>query len=185
MKGYRYDNGNVFLQRRIIEKVTGMTFQDFVTKNIIKPLKMTNSVFDAKSGYKNRTSCYDMDNVRCPEMEFISGWLWLDINDMYKWIEAMNYNRLISRKSFETLLNNPYAKEEGGSLGNYSENEKLQRHNGISHKFESILLNDMKNDIIVILASNNLNKVYSLGYTIRDIMLGKAYEIPKNLFTER
>ncbi|AQX52753.1 serine hydrolase [Elizabethkingia anophelis] len=178
-KGYRYDNGNVFLQRRIIEKVTGMTFQDFVTKNIIKPLKMTNSVFDAKSGYKNRISCYDMDNVRCPEMEFISGWLWLDINDMYKWIEAMNYNRLISRKSFETLLNNPYAKEEGGSLGSYFENEKLQRHNGISHKFESILLNDMKNDIIVILASNNLNKVYSLGYIIRDIMLGKAYEIPK------
>ena len=178
-KGYRYDNGNVFLQRRIIEKVTGMTFQDFVTKNIIKPLKMTNSVFDAKPGYKNRTSCYDMDNVRCPEMEFISGWLWLDINDMYKWIGAMNHNRLISRKSFETLLNNPYAKEEGGSLGRFYEEYELQRHNGISHKFESILLNDMKNDVIVILASNNLNKVWDLGHIIHNLMLGKAYEIPK------
>ncbi|WP_410221481.1 serine hydrolase [Pedobacter sp.] len=178
-KGYRYDNGNVFLQRRIIEKITGMTFQDFVTKNIIKPLKMTNSVFDPKFGYKNRTSCYDMDNVRCPEVEFISGWLWLDVNDMYKWIDAMNRNRLISRKSFETLLNNPYAKEEGGSLGRYYEEDELQRHNGVSYKFESILLNDMKNDVIVILASNNLNKVYSLGHTIRDIMLGKAFEIPK------
>ncbi len=178
-KGYRYDNGNVFLQRRIIEKVTGMTFQDFVTKNILKPLKMTNSIFDAKSDYKNRTSCYDMDNVRCLEMKFISGWLWLDINDMYKWIDAMNHNRLISKKSFETLLNNPYAKEEGGSLGLYTEKDELQRHNGISYKFESILLNDMKNDVVIILASNNLNKVYSLGYTINDIMLGKAYEIPK------
>lgn len=178
-KGYRYDNGNVFLQRRIIEKVTGVTFQDFVTKNIIRPLKMTNSIFDAKSGYKNRTSCYDMDHVRCPELEFISGWLWLDINDMYKWIDAMNHNRLISRKSFETLLNNPYAKEEGGSLGRYYEEDELQRHNGISYKFESILLNDIKNDFIVILASNNLNKVYSLGHTIRDIILGKTYEIPK------
>lgn len=178
-KGYRYDNGNVFLQRRIIEKVTGMTFQDFVAKNIIKPLKMTNSVFDAKSGYTNRTSCYDMDNVRCPEMEFISGWVWLDINDMYKWIDAMNHNRLISGKSFETLLNNPYAKEEGASLGRYYEEDELQRHNGISYKFESLLLNDMKNDVIVILASNNRNKVWDLGHTIRDIMLGKAYEIPK------
>ncbi len=172
-------NGNVFLQRRIIEKITGMTFQDFVTKNIIKPLKMTNSVFDAKSGYKNRTSCYDMDNVRCPEMEFISGWLWLDTNDMYKWIDAMNHNRLISRKSFETLLNNPYAKEEGGSLGRYYEEDELQRHNGISYKFESLMLNDMKNDVIVILASNNRNKVWDLGHTIRDIMLGKSFEIPK------
>ncbi|OPB94416.1 serine hydrolase domain-containing protein [Elizabethkingia ursingii] len=178
-KGYRYDNGNVFLQRRIIEKVTGMTFQDFVIKNMIKPLKITNSVFDAKPGYKNRTSCYDMDNARCPEMEFISGWLWLDINDMYKWIEEMNHNRLISRKSFETLLNNPYAKEEGGSLGRFYEEDKLQIHNGISHKFESILLNDMKNDVIVILASNNLNKVWDLGHIIHNLMLGKAYEIPK------
>lgn len=178
-KGYRYDNGNVFLQRRIIEKVTGMTFQDFVTKDMLQPLKMTNSVFDAKSGYTNRTSCYDMDNVRCPEMEFISGWVWLDINDMYKWIDAMNHNRLISRESFETLLNNPYAKEEGGSLGRFYEEDGLQRHNGISYKFESLLLNDMKNDVIVILASNNRNKVWDLGHTIRDIILEKAYEIPK------
>ncbi|MGV0755639.1 serine hydrolase [Empedobacter brevis] len=178
-KGYRYDNGNVFLQRRIIEKVTGMTFQDFVTKDMLQPLKMTNSVFDAKSGYTNRTSCYDMDNVRCSEMEFISGWVWLDINDMYKWIDAMNHNRLISRESFETLLNNPYAKEEGGSLGRFYEEDGLQRHNGISYKFESLLLNDMKNDVIVILASNNRNKVWDLGHTIRDIILEKAYEIPK------
>lgn len=98
---------------------------------------------------------------------------------MYKWIEAMNHNRLISRKSFETLLNNPYAKEEGGSLGRFYEEDELQRHNGISHKFESILLNDMKNDVIVILASNNLNKVWDLGHIIHNLMLGKAYEIPK------
>ncbi|MBP2614944.1 serine hydrolase domain-containing protein [Chryseobacterium jejuense] len=176
---YRYDNGNVFLQRRIIEKVTGMSFQQFVIKNIVKPLKMTNSVFDPTFGSTNRTSCYDVDNVRCPELKFISGWLWVDINDLYKWIEAMNSNRLISKKSFQTLLNNPYAKEEGGSLGRYFEKEDLQRHNGVSYKFESIFLNDFKNNITIILVSNNLNRVWDLGYTIHNLMLGKDYEIPK------
>lgn len=176
---YKYDNGNVFLQRRIIEKVTGMSFQQFVIKNIVKPLKMTNSVFDPKAGSKNRTSCYDFDNVRCPEMNFISGWLWVDINDFYKWIEAMNSNRLISKESFQTLLNNPYAKDEGGSLGRYFEKEELQRHNGVSYKFESIFLNDFKNNITIILLSNNLNRVWDLGYTIHNLMLGKYYEIPK------
>lgn len=176
---YMYDNGNVFLQRRIIEKVTGMTFQQFVIKNILKPLKMINSVFDPTFGYKNRTSCYDMDNVRCPELKFISGWLWVDINDFYKWTEAMNTNRLISKESFQTLLNNPYAKEEGGSLGRYFEKEDLQRHNGVSYKFESIFLNDFKNNITIILVSNNLNRVWDLGHTIHNLMLGKEYEIPK------
>lgn len=176
---YKYDNGNVFLQRRIIEKVTGVSFEEFVTKNIIRPLKMTNSVFDPKFGFKNRTSCYDMDNLRCPEMNFISGWLWVDINDLYKWIEALNSNRLISKQSFQILLNNPYAKEEGGSLGRYDEKESLQRHNGISYKFESIFLNDFKNNITIILLSNNLNRVWDLGYTVHNLMLGKDYEILK------
>jgi len=176
---YMYDNGNVFLQRKIIEKVAGISFQEFVIKNIIKPLKMTNSVFDPKLGYKNRTSCYDMDNIKCPEMEFISGWLWVDVNDFYKWIEAMNSNRLISKQSFQTLLNNPYAKDEGGSLGRYFDKDDLQRHNGVSYKFESIFLNDFKNNITIILVSNNLNRVWDLGHIIHNLMLGKEYEIPK------
>ena len=176
---YRYDNGNVFLQRRIIEKVTGISFEEFVIKNIVKPLKMTNSVFEPKLGYKNRTSCYDMDNVRCPELKFISGWLWVDINDLYKWIEALNSNRLISKESFQTLLNNPYAVDEGGSLGRYLEKDELQRHNGVSYKFESIFLNDFKNNITIILVSNNLNRVWDLGYIIHNLLLGKEYEIPK------
>jgi len=176
---YLYENSNVFLQRRIIEKISGVSYQEFVTKNIIIPLKMTNSVFDPKFGYKNRTSCYDFDNVRCPELEFISGWLWVDINDLFKWIDAMNANRLITKESFQLLLNNPYAKNEGGSLGRYFEKEELQRHNGVSYKFESIFLNDFKNNITIILLSNNLNRVWDLGHSIHNLMLGKAYEIPK------
>ncbi|WP_223704911.1 serine hydrolase [Flavobacterium potami] len=176
---YRYDNSNVFLQRRIIEKVSGMSYEEFVTKNIIKPLKMTNSVFEPKFGYKNRTSCYDFDNLKCPELEFISGWLWVDINDLYKWIKAMNNNRLISKESFYTLLQNPYAIDEGGSLGRYFEKDELQRHNGVSYKFESIFINDFKNKITIILLSNNLNRVWDLGHIIHNLMLGKEYEIPK------
>ncbi len=178
-KDFRYDNGNVFLQRRIIEKVTGISFEEFVTKNIIEPLKMNNSVFDPKLGYKNRTSCYDIDNVRCPELQFISGWLWVDINDLYKWTFALNTNRLISEESFKTLLKNPYVNDKSSSLGEYFEKDELHRHNGVSYKFESIFLNDIKNNITIILLSNNLNRVWDLGHIIHNLMLGKNYEIPK------
>lgn len=152
---FMYDNSNVFLQRRIIEKVSGMSFEQFVIKNIVEPLKMTNSVFDPKFDYANRTSCYDLDYVKCPEMKFISGWLWVSINDLYKWINAMNSNRLISKESFQTLLKNPYVKGKTSSLGEYFEKDRLQRHNGVSYKFESIFLNDFNNKITIILLSNN------------------------------
>lgn len=174
-----YDNSNVFLQRRIIEKVSGQSFEGFVIENIVKPLKMTNSVFDPKEDYKNRTSCYNLDKVKCPEMSFISGWLWTDINDLYKWIKAMNSNVLISKKSFQTLLKNPYAQDRASSIGEYLEEDKIQRHNGISFKFESIFLNDFKDNSTIILLSNNRNRVWDLGHTIHDIMMGKSYTIPK------
>ena len=44
--GYLYSNNNVFVQRRIIEKITGKTFNEFVEHNILQPLGMNNSVFD-------------------------------------------------------------------------------------------------------------------------------------------
>lgn len=176
---FMYDNSNVFLQRRIIEKVTGVSFEQFVIKNIIKPLKMKNSVFDPQLGYINRISCYDFDKIRCPEIKFISGWLWVDINDLYKWIKAMNSNRLISKESFQTLLKNPYVIDKTTSLGEYFEKDGLQRHNGVSYKFESIFLNDFKNRITIILLSNNKNKVWDLGHSIHNLMLDKKYEIPK------
>ncbi len=176
---YLYDNSNVFLQRRIIEKVTGNSFQEFVTENIIQPLKMTNVVFDPKADYPNRTSCYDSNKVQCPEMEFISGWLWLDINQLYTWVNAINSNKLISQESFKTLLINPYQKNKASSLGEYFEENQLQRYNGTSYKFRSMLLNDFKNDLTIILLSNNGGLAFELGHMMHNVILGKDFEIPK------
>jgi CubicO group peptidase (beta-lactamase class C family) len=176
---FLYDNSNVFLQRKIVEKVTGQSYNKFIVENIVKPLKMTNSVIDPTADYPNRTSCYDFDNVQCQEMEFISGWLWVDINDLYKWIHAMNTNALISQDSFDILLRNPYINNRTSSLGEYYEEDKLQVHDGSSYKFESIYLNDFKNDVTIILLSNNVNRVRNIGINIYNIMINEPYEILK------
>lgn len=44
-------NSNYFLLARIVEKVSGMSFEDFVSKNFLEPLKMTRTGFsDSFSG---------------------------------------------------------------------------------------------------------------------------------------
>lgn len=43
---YDYNNNNVFLQRRIIEKITKMSFNSFVIKKILKPIGIKNAVVD-------------------------------------------------------------------------------------------------------------------------------------------
>lgn len=176
---FLYDNSNVFLQKRIIEKVTGQSFQKFVRENIINPLNMTNTVFDPTADYPNRTSCYDFNKVQCPEMEFISGWPWLSINDLYTWVDALNSNKLISKESFNVLLINPYVKDRASSLGEYFEKEQLHRHNGTAIKFRSVMLNDFKNELTIILLSNNPSPAVELGHMIHNAVLGKEFEIPK------
>ena len=44
---YAYNNNNVFLQRRIIERITGLSFDDFV-KKLLSPNKITHAVIDPK-----------------------------------------------------------------------------------------------------------------------------------------
>ena len=170
-----YNNYSVFIQQRIIEKVIKQTYKEFVMQNIVKPLGMTSAVFDPNSSHPNRTSCYGLDGNECPELEYISGWLWQDINDLYKWIDAMNKNKIISQKSFDTLFHDPFVKNATPSLGEYFESLELQRHNGGSIKYRSVFLNDFKNDIIIVMLSNKGSNVVRTSARLHNLMLGKPY----------
>ena len=176
---FDYENSNVFLQKRIIEKVTGKSYSKFVTENIINPLKMTNTVFDPEFGYPKRTSCFGSNKRNCPEFEFVSGWPWMNANDLYKWITAMNSNLLITQESFNTLLVNPYVNDKGSSLGQYFKEEQLQQHDGTAINFKSILLNDLKNDFVIILLTNTPGEHFEISYEIRNILLGIGFNVPK------
>lgn len=176
---FRYDNSNVFLQKRIIEKVTKQSFQEFVSQNILKPLKMNNTFFDPEASLKNRTSCYDLDKNSCPKFEFITGWPWMTTNDLNIWINALNTNSIIGQESYSILLENSYVENKTSSLGEYFKKDNLQRHNGISYKFESIILNDKKNDVVIIILSNQRNRIWDLGHEALNIMQDKLYTIPK------
>ena len=176
---FNYNNYSVFLQRRIVEKVTHQTFQDFVTERMLKPLHLEQAVFDPKPNYSHRTSCYDLDKQACPKFEFISGWVWLTANDLNTWIRAMNTNQLISQESFDIALRNPYVAKRTSSLGEYFEEQQLQRHNGTGWSYRSLMLNDFKNKITIILLDNSAGLATELGHVVHNIILKKDFELPK------
>ena len=181
---FYYDNGNVFLQKRIVEKVTGQSFQHFIADNIIEPLALKRTVMDPGKDYLNRASCYGVEKKDCPEFDFISGWPWQDINDLYTWVESMNSNMLVSQKSFNTLGRNPYALYKTSSLGEYFEKDGLQRHDGTAIKFRSIVLNDLKNDVVVIVLVNTPTNVKFIGYALLDMVLDKPLVSTYNVLKE-
>jgi len=180
-----YDNSNVFLQKRIIEKVTGQAYEEFIIENVVQPLNMEYSVHDPEQGHPNRTSCYDKNKAPCQELEFISGWLWSTTGDIHKWVKALRENTLISKESYNELVGNPFFQDKNtypdsykpaSPLGEYFAESDLLRHNGTSIKFYSIMINDFKNNLTIIVLSNSSGKIWGLGHSIHNVLLDKPYK---------
>ncbi len=176
---YNYNNNSIFLQKRIIESVTKKTYQEFVIENIIAPLKMKNVVFDPGYDYPNKTSCFDVDKINCDEIFSSKDRFWVSIDDLNKWITALHNNKLISRTSLELLLQNQYFKNKECSLGASHNSFALHLHGGQSRQFEAAFMSEFKDDLNIILMSNNKSKGFEIIQSLHNIMKGKSFSLPK------
>ncbi len=176
---YNYNNNSIFLQKRIIESVTKKTYQEFVTENIIHPLKMKNVVFDPDFDYPNKVRCFDVHKINCEEASISRDRLWVSINDLNKWITALHNNKLISRESLELLLENQYFKNKEASLGSSHDSFAIHLHGGQSWQFEAAFMSEFKDDLNIILMSNNKSKGFEIIQSVHKIMKGKNFSLPR------
>ncbi|AXO78952.1 tetratricopeptide repeat protein [Olleya aquimaris] len=176
---FNYNNNSIFLQKKIIENVTKKTFQEFMRENIITPLKMKNVVFDPNFDYPNRARSFDIYKENASEIYTSKGWLWVSIDDLNKWIMALNHNKLISRKTLKLLLKNQYFENEHTILGGSDDLFETHTHGGQSYQFESIYISEFKDDLNIILMSNHKNQVPEIANSVYDIMKDKAFTLPK------
>ncbi|MBX3252911.1 MAG: serine hydrolase [Chitinophagaceae bacterium] len=69
---YQYTNANYILLALLVEKVSGLTFQEYLQKNIFSPAKMTSTYFQndiTQMGNKNRVVDYDYPFLFSTELE--------------------------------------------------------------------------------------------------------------------
>ncbi|RJP69401.1 MAG: class A beta-lactamase-related serine hydrolase [Ignavibacteriales bacterium] len=96
---YQYSNTAFCLLARVIEKVSGKSFSDFVKENIYNPLKMNASdVIKPDFNISNRAYGYEFENdtfkiADAKQSLFFStqgdGGIYTSINDYLKWITAI------------------------------------------------------------------------------------------------
>ncbi|HKI79741.1 MAG TPA: serine hydrolase [Ignavibacteriaceae bacterium] len=180
---YLYSNNNVFLQRRIVEKVSGMSFNDFIQKNILIPSNMLDAVLDATPKNPRLVAAFnnDMVNDRPMDIEF-SGWVYPTANDMYNWISSLHSDRIISKESL-ILLFDSYSKNSESALGKgIFENKELlfHEHQGSSFNYESFIHYNVNEDLSIILMTNNKNfKLREIAESIENISNGSPFSIPQ------
>lgn len=180
-EGYLYTHTNVFLQQKIIEKVSGLTYNRFVEERMLKPAGMTQTVVDLPLNDPTCAQGFSNDFVPLKYETRTTGWVRPTATDLARWLKALHSYRLISAESLRTL-SQAYGFGES-SLGTVLfRNDTLlsHYHQGSNHGFEGMIYRNGPEDITIIELTNNQNmRVGALRGVIESILLGKTYVIPR------
>jgi len=106
---WNYSNSGYFLLGYIIEKISEMSYQQYIEENILKPAGMSNSYYnDYKRIIKNRVNGYrkgvnGFENplYLSPTVLYSAGALMCNVDDMFKYYQALNSYKLVSKESLE------------------------------------------------------------------------------------
>ena len=178
---FKYSNAGYILLGRIIEVVSGQSYEDFIENNIFNKIEMTSSYYgNRKEIIKNRVSGYHTNQNIYYNADYISltlpyaaGSILSTVGDLWKWQNALNSNILIKRSSFEkairlTVLNSgkkiPYG--YGFRITNL-EGSPVIAHTGSTKGFTSIaLFLPNENAYIVILTNCNCKNISEIAKKI-------------------
>jgi CubicO group peptidase (beta-lactamase class C family) len=194
-----YNNSGYFLLGAIIEKVSGMSYGAYVTKNLFKPAGMKSSFADdaklpgnAAIGYvKGNTNEYSVADYVHPSIPFSAGAIFSTVDDLWKWNQAIFSYTLIKKESLErawspTKLNN-------GQLISYGYGWQLGRiddarvigHGGAIDGFLTFEMYLPDQKIYVCILSNKMTvNPEDYAYKIAEMVAGIKRENPATVSLE-
>lgn len=174
---YDYNNNNVFLQRRIIEKITNMSFNSFVINKILKPIGIKNAVVDPDEKEPLFAKSFNSKGKQDILKYNISGWTALNLKDFYKWSQAINSFKIINLESTRELFE-PFSKDNQTGLGGGTiENGKVTSHihDGAAFNYQALLISSL-NSTIILMTNNKQNNLEEISNSIESILSKKSLQ---------
>jgi CubicO group peptidase (beta-lactamase class C family) len=187
---WNYNNSGFFLLGYIIEKVSGMTYQDYIEKNVLKPAGMTNSLYGSdKKLIRNRAYPYQADGDNTVNADYLSmllpysaGSLMSTVEDLYKWNRALLAGKLVKKESLDMAWTEYKLSDGKGTHYGYGWFlSKVQGSRTIEHGggINGYLTNGIflpQEDIFVAVFSNNTAKSPdAVSVKMAAVALGKPY----------
>lgn len=195
---FSYNNSNFAILAAIIEKASGLSFNDYLRKEVFDVLGMNNSYLATELrdstnrtfGYQNRRRIpFDIyDNIAGDKGVFST------TRDLLKWYKALRSESVLKKETLRELYT-PRSFEFPG-LRNYGYgfrlwlNDKQQTdyiyHTGWWKGYNTIMFFDLREDFVIILLSNRYNKdVYHIKEVIDILHDGeKKTSVEENILDE-
>jgi CubicO group peptidase (beta-lactamase class C family) len=172
-KHFEYSNTNYAFLALIIEKVSGETYSEFLTKKFFQPLQMQDSYVYSLADSEKATRSYKMSGRAYPfeylDMVYGDKNIYSTPEDMLKWDAALRGGILFKQTTLDSAYT-PYSLEKKGKRNYglgwrmivYADGKKLIYHNGWWHGNRTVFIRMMEENATIIALSNNDNKrVYS------------------------
>jgi CubicO group peptidase (beta-lactamase class C family) len=107
-----YSNTGFFMLGLIIEKISGLTYEEYVTKNIFEKAGMKNSYYGSETRViKNKAHGYDTGEkglVHAAYLDhtwpFAAGSLCSTTEDLVKWNDALHHGRILGEKMYAEFI---------------------------------------------------------------------------------
>ncbi len=162
--GTWYSNSGYFILGQIIEKVSGVSYADFINSRIFQPLGMKNSIVQDKKDMVIQNKAIGLNLIIPIDNHSIiigDGGVNTTIGDLYKWHLEIDKPTLITKKSRDRaitphLLTSGRQTSEGyGWHINYKNNSKIVEHGGASPAgYISYFLHPMSSEYTITLLTN-------------------------------
>jgi len=186
---FSYTNSGYILLGIIIEKITGLSYEEAVTKFILEPLKMNHTGFDypaLKSPDKTVPYSYISKTKQVkteiwnPDLTGSAGQIYSTAEDLYKYYTGLRDYKIVSKEAFKKATT-PYLSGYGyGWFIDDLYGKKLINHGGNIEGATSYLAMLPEEDICIILLNNiTSKKLEKAGNTILAVLLNQPYDLPK------
>ena len=187
---WNYNNSGFFLLGYIIEKASGMKYQDYIEQNLFKPAGMTNSLYgNDRKIIKNRAYPYQTDGDTAVNADYMSmllpysaGSLMSTVEDLYKWNRALLSDKFVKRETLDKAWTEFKLSDGKGTHYGYGwVLSQVQGSLSIEHGggINGYLTNGIflpKEDVFVAVFSNNTAKSPdAVSVKMAAIAIGKPY----------
>ncbi|MEY8763119.1 MULTISPECIES: serine hydrolase [Clostridium] len=190
---FSYSNSGYILLGYIITKVSKMSYEDYLQKNIFQPLDMKNTGLSyngsekmySSTGYGGYLDVYSVNDEATLKGTYGAGCLYSSTEDLYKWDRALYTEKLVKKSTLDNIFSDHMAMTSSGPYYGYGwmlSNGKYGRkiyHGGNTVGFTSnIARYPDKNLTIIILTNVGYYNINPLNDTLAGIILGENYELP-------
>ncbi|MBP2616630.1 serine hydrolase domain-containing protein [Chryseobacterium jejuense] len=184
-----YSNIGYYLLARIIEKISGKSYSEYLKENIFVPLKMAETgvmtndevVVNMADRYTRKGKDYNKNPYINWEFNIGHDGIYSTADDLLKWDKALYGTTVLSEKMKQLMFTSYNDQNFGyGFLVNpfYNQGHQLIAHDGGFFGAMTSLNRYVDDGLLIVVLSNNQSPAYMLAYGLAAICFDKDVELP-------